>query len=298
MKQVSALLSAVAMTVFAGCATVDGTPSVTPLAVRSDPGPITGIALAPDGSIYAAGGLDQPLQKLSRDGNIEKAWGKGLIASKHGLRRCGSHLYATDIDNHQVFQMDLDGNVQMTLGERGVPGCDATHFDKPTDVAVAPNGDLYITDGYGNSRVACFGADGKFKFDWGKRGDAPGEFFHPHNIVIGPDRRIYVADRDNRRIQVFTMEGKFLEARPESGSVFGLDLDPAGGRLFYTVNRPDWHGVVITALDGTPLCEIGGKGSGPGQFDVPHSLVYDAENRSLFVGEVANRRIQKISLHD
>ncbi len=267
-----------------------------PLAERSDPGPITGIALAPDGGLYVAGGLKQPLQRLSRTGRIETAWGGALIQSKHGIRRYGRYLYVTDIGNHQVHKMDLTGRVLLSLGERGVSGCDETHFNQPTDVAVAPNGDIYVTDGYGNSRIVCFDATGRFKFAWGTRGDGPGEFFHPHNIVIGPEQRIYVADRDNRRLQLFTMTGKHLETRQETGGVFGLDLDPEGKRLFYTVCRPDWHGVVMTALDGKKLGEIGGKGKAPGEFDVPHSLVYDPVDDALFVGEVNNRRIQKVPL--
>ena len=293
-KAVFSVVAIVSSVVSGLAASTDG-PAV-PLAGRSDPGPITGIALAPDGGLYAAGGLKQPLQRLSRRGEIEAAWGQELIKSKHGIRRYGQYLYVTDIGNHQVHKMDLDGRVLLTLGVRGVPGCDETHFNQPTDVAVVPNGDLYITDGYGNSRVVCFDAAGKFKFAWGKRGDGPGEFFHPHNIVVGPDRRIYVADRDNRRLQLFSMSGEHLETRQETGGVFGLDLDPEGRRLFYTVCRPDWHGVVITALDGKKLGEIGGKGKAPGQFDLPHSLVYDPAGNALFVGEVNNRRIQRVQL--
>lgn len=295
MKKVALPAVAVVSAIASGwAAPANGLP--VPLAERSDPGPITGIALAPDGGLYAAGGLKQPFQRLSRRGEIEAAWGRELIKSKHGIRRYGPYLYVTDIGNHQVHKMDPDGRVLLSLGERGVPGCDETHFNQPTDVAVAANGDLYVSDGYGNSRIVCFDSSGKFKFAWGKRGDGPGEFFHPHNIVIGPDQRIYVADRDNRRLQLFTMTGKHLETRPETGGVFGLDLDPEGKRLFYTVCRPDWHGVVITALDGGKLGEIGGKGKAPGQFDLPHSLVYDPAGNALFVGEVNNHRIQKIHL--
>ena len=161
------------------------------LADRSEPGPVTGIAVQ-EGRIFASGGLGEPLQELDGTGAVRRAWGRKFIADKHGLRSSGGYLYATDIGNHQVFKMTPDGEVVMTLGEKGVPGCDETHFNKPTDVAVAPDGDIYVTDGYGNRRVACFGPDGRFKFAWGKEGSGPGEFKNPHNIVIGSDNRFLI----------------------------------------------------------------------------------------------------------
>lgn len=199
------------------------------LADRSDPGPVTGIAVQ-EGRIFASGGLGEPLQELDGTGAVRRAWGRKFIADKHGLRSSGGYLYATDIGNHQVFKMTADGEVVMTLGEKGVPGCDETHFNKPTDVAVAPDGDIYVTDGYGNRRVACFGPDGRFKFAWGKEGGGPGEFKNPHNIVIGSDNRVYVADRDNRRLQIFDRKGVCSKSAPTRDRLFGLDTD--GERLF------------------------------------------------------------------
>ena len=263
------------------------------LADRSDPGPVTGIAVQ-EGRIFASGGLGEPLQELDGTGAVRRAWGRKFIADKHGLRSSGGYLYATDIGNHQVFKMTPDGEVVMTLGEKGVPGCDETHFNKPTDVAVAPDGDIYVTDGYGNRRVACFGPDGRFKFAWGKEGSGPGEFKNPHNIVIGSDNRVYVADRDNRRLQIFDRKGVLLEIRPDAGQLFGLDTD--GERLFLTMARPEWHGLVVTALDGTVLASVGGKGKKVGEFDVPHSVAFDRGRNCLWIGEVNNRRLQKVQL--
>ena len=101
----------------------------------------------------------------------------------------------------------------MTLGTARTPGQDGTHFDKPTDVAIGADGTIYVSDGYGNNRVARFSPDGKFLGQWGSnKGDKPGEFNLPHSISIDAEDRVYVADRENRRVQIFDHDGKFLSA--------------------------------------------------------------------------------------
>ena len=271
-----------------------GAAEAVPAAQRSDAGPVTGIAVDSSGRIFASGGLVEPFQELDGSGAVRRAWGREFTGAKHGMRSYGGFLYVTDIGNHQVRKMTLDGKNLLILGEKGVPGCDRNHFDKPTDVAVAPDGDIYVTDGYGNRRVVCFDARGNYKFEWGRAGEGPGEFNNPHNIVIGSDNRVYVADRDNRRLQVFDRTGKLLEVHRDAGQVFGLDSD--GARLFVTVARPGWHGVLVTAFDSTVLDSCGGQGKESGQFDVPHSVAWDPVRNCLWVGEVGNRRIQKITL--
>ena len=112
--------------------------------------------------------------------------------------------------------------------------------------------------------------------------------------MIGSDNRVYVADRDNRRLQIFDRKGVLLEIRPDAGQLFGLDTD--GERLFLTVARPEWHGLVVTALDGTVLASVGGKGKKEGEFDVPHSVAFDRGRNCLWIGGVNNRRLQKVQL--
>ena len=139
------------------------------------------------------------------------AWGAGRFAMPHGLTVDGQdNVWVTDVALHQVFKFTHDGAVLLTLGERGVPGDDSVHFDRPTDVAVAPDGSFYVSDGYRNSRVVRFSKEGRYLFSWGRKGSRPGEFDVPHSIARDAAGQVYVADRSNSRIQVFDSVGHFL----------------------------------------------------------------------------------------
>jgi DNA-binding beta-propeller fold protein YncE len=118
-------------------------------------------------------------------GQLLKRWGEETFVLPHGIFIDHmDHVWVTDVGRHQVFEFDHEGKLLRNFGERGVPGEDASHFNKPTDVAVAPNGSFYVSDGYGNNRVAKFSADGKFLFQWGNRGTGPGEFNLPHGVAL------------------------------------------------------------------------------------------------------------------
>ncbi|HVQ64569.1 MAG TPA: peptidyl-alpha-hydroxyglycine alpha-amidating lyase family protein, partial [Terriglobia bacterium] len=119
-------------------------------------------------------------------------------------------LWVIDTLSHTVRNFSLDGKVLMTLGTLDQAGEDQTHMNQPNDVAFAPNGDLYVSDGYGNDRVVVFDRNGKFIRTWGKLGTGQGELSQPHSIAIDSRGRVYVADRNNSRIQVFDLKGKFL----------------------------------------------------------------------------------------
>jgi peptidylamidoglycolate lyase len=165
-----------------------------------------------------------------KTGELVVSWGANLFLNPHGLRVDQSdNIWVTDLGLQPVLKFSRDGKLLMTVGEKGVPGLDGKHFNRPTDVAVAPDGSFYVSDGYGNSRVARFSSDGKFIADWGRKGDGLGEFDLPHGIALDLEERVYVADRSNSRIQVFTGDGKFLQQwkRAELGRpwavAFGTD---------------------------------------------------------------------------
>jgi DNA-binding beta-propeller fold protein YncE len=120
------------------------------------------------------------------------------------------------------------GQLIRTIGERGVAGTDGTHFDRPTKVAVAPDGTFYVSDGYRNSRVVAFGRDGHFLFAWGSKGSGPGEFDLPHGIALDRRGRVYVADRGNARVQIFDRAGRFLTEWKGSGYGRPFDVAVAG----------------------------------------------------------------------
>jgi hypothetical protein len=143
-------------------------------------------------------------------GRLIRSWGEG-IGRAHYLRFDGDgNVWTTDVGRHLVQKFTPEGKLLLTLGTDGVAGCDEKHFNMPTDVAFAPNGDLFISDGYGNARVVHFDKEGKFIKTWGKLGTRPGEFSLPHSIAIDSQQRLYVADRNNARVQVFRTDGTFI----------------------------------------------------------------------------------------
>src|SRR5262249_48665430 len=146
-------------------------------------------------------------------------FGSGMLAYPHGLYADKQgNIWVTDGDGkdgkgHQVFKLNADGKVLMTLGKAGVAGDGPDTFNRPTDVIVAPNGDIFVSDGHGgdsNARIVKFTKDGKFIKAWGKKGSGPGEFTLPHSLAFDSKGRLFVADRENSRIQIFDQDGKFI----------------------------------------------------------------------------------------
>ena len=218
---------------------------------------------------------------FSPEAKLLDAWGRGIIARKHELRIYNNKVYICDITMQQVYEFTFDGELLRAFGKRGKAGPGKDEFNWPTDVAVAPNGDFYITDGYGNSRVVCLSPEGKFQFSFGTKGAEPGQFERPHGIVIDKNERLLVADRKNNRIQIFDMNGKFLDQWTNVGKPFGLFLTP--DNLLYVAdgNFDGPHRILILDLEGNILSQFGSKGTKPGQFDTPHSLTVDPEGKPL-----------------
>ncbi|HYR87542.1 MAG TPA: peptidyl-alpha-hydroxyglycine alpha-amidating lyase family protein [Terriglobia bacterium] len=208
---------------------------------------VTAVEAAPDGSVYVIhrcagnscdGRKEPPILKFNKAGQLLKSWGEGMFVFPHGATVDGQgNLWVTDAQvkdgkGYQVFKFNPDGKVLMTLGKAGVAGAEPGLFDEPTDVIVAPNGDIFITEGHtggtrGNDRVSKFSKDGKFIKSWGKNGSAPGEFNSPHTIALDSRGRLFVGDRSNNRIQIFDQDGRYLDtwrqfARP-SGIFIGKD---------------------------------------------------------------------------
>ena len=166
---------------------------------------------------------------------------------------CGAHsvrvdpqgnIWIVDAGAHAIYKMNQDGKEIMRLGTKGVSGTGPTTFNLPTDVAFAPNGDLYVTDGYGGARVVKYSREGKYLLQWGKRGTGPGEFGLPHNIVADKQGRVFVTDRDNRRVEVFDADGKFLTEWKDVGEISALGL---------TKDQRIWTGPVLRDLNGKVL---------------------------------------------
>jgi peptidylamidoglycolate lyase len=233
-------------------------------------------------------------------GALLNRWGSNLFAMPHGLAIDGhDNVWLTDVALQQVYKFSPEGQLLLTLGERGVAGDDERHFNRPTAVAVAGDGSFYVSDGYKNTRVMKFSATGKFLFQWGTKGAGPGQFDLPHGIALDAAGHVYVADRENQRIQVFDPAGHFLAqwAGKPLGRPYAIAIDRRGQAYVadggdQPDGPPDRSAWVLTRSDGTPLERIGRFGNYDGQFEMAHSIAVDAEG-SVYIGDITGARVQK-----
>src|SRR4029077_567357 len=219
-------------------------------------GSTASVTTAPDGTIWVtdrcgnsgAGGTTcggasatvDPIFQFQPSGKLLKTFGAGMFVSPHKLTvDDAGNLWIADNGSHQVFKMDRNGRVLMTLGKKGVAGPGTDEFDAPTEVAVASNGDIFVADGHtggglaiGNARVVKFDRNGKFIKTWGKKGMGPGEFDVPHTIAIDSRGRVFVGDRQNNRIQIFDQDGKFIAQWFQFGRPSGMYIDKKTDTLY------------------------------------------------------------------
>ncbi len=233
---------------------------------------------------------EHPIIVFSREGEFIKSWGEGIFANAHGAYMDEEdNFYCVDNGDHTVRKFAKDGELVFTLGIEDVPAPPGKPFNKPTDLAQAPNGDLYVSDGYGNSSVHRFTADGKLIQSWGEPGTGPGQFNLPHGVWVD-DRKVYVADRQNNRVQIFTPEGEYIEAWGNLLRPCDIYFDKRG-RVYVAELT---HRVSILNKRGEVLARLGvEKSFTPGQFVAPHCVWKDSHG-ALYVGEVLEgQRIQK-----
>jgi len=228
------------------------------------------------------------------------SWGAGEFIMPHGLTLDREdNVWLTDVGRQQVLKFSHEGKLLMTLGERGRAGSDKTHFNLPTDVAVLPDGSFYVSDGYRNTRVVKFDAAGRYEFEWGGKGTAPGKFNLPHGIATDARGRVFVCDRSNARVQVFDPFGKFLAEwkGPEIGRPYGISV-AADGHIFVidggdqSATQPEHSKVVELDPDGKIVDSFGSYGSAPGQFQLGHDIAV-ARDGSVYVAEGKGKRVQK-----
>jgi len=240
----------------------------------------------------------------SKTGEILKSWGDNLFIMPHGLEVDNeNNIWVTDCGLHQVFKFDSNGNLLMTLGEAKISGNDTEHFNLPTDVAVLPDGSFYVSDGYGNSRVIKFSKDGKYLFEWGKFGDKQGEFNIPHGIDLDDEGNVYVADRENNRIQKFDSNRNFITLwqNKVTDQLYSVTIDNRNDHLFgidyMTVNDTIVKGSDIFRFDlNTNLqMQFGRTGFYEGPISRYHDIQIDDEG-SIYVGDILGNKIQKFRL--
>ncbi len=172
---------------------------------------VSRIAVDSRGRVYAYQRADPPVVVFRPDGGFHAAWGEGALADPHGMTiTADDRVLLVDRDAHQILIFTADGEEIGAIGVRHDPQFQAP-FNHPTDVAVAPDGEIYVSDGYGNSVVHRFAADGAHMATWGRPGSGPGEFTTPHAVALDGRDRVLVADRENNRVQLFDRAGAYLD---------------------------------------------------------------------------------------
>jgi len=252
-------------------------------------GEASAIALNSQGRIFLFQRVKPMLCEFDQQGKFLRSLGEGLFDHPHGLRiDPDDNIWTTDDGSHLVLKLNPAGRVLMVLGRKDW-GAEATWlFNKPADVAFAKNGDIYIADGYGNSRVMKFDRSGNLIKSWGKFGGAPGEFDLPHSVVLDNQGRLYVADRENQRIQIFDSDGKFLKEWTGIGYPYGLFITPD---QHIWMSDGGYDRIIELDQNGKILGAIGAPGHAPGQLAWPHYLAIGPD-RKLYVADVLNWRFQ------
>jgi len=260
-------------------------------------GGVSGVAINSKGHIFLLHRGPAPLMEFDADGNFIRALGDGMFERAHGLRiDADDNIWATDVGAHVVYKLSPEGRLLMVLGVKGRAGewHDFRHlrlFHEPNEAVVGAGGDIFVLQGHGKgeSCVIKFDRDGNFIKTWGKKGTAPGEFDLPHSLVFDAQGLLYIADRNNGRIQVFDADGNFIRESKHPGPPCGL---------FMGEDQHIWlaHGhsgkIMKLDLNGKVLGEFGGQGKGLGQFGEAHYIAVSARGE-IFVTDTLNWRVQK-----
>lgn len=276
-----------------------------------DLGEVPGIAVDSRDRVYAFCRAENPVVIFDRDGSYLDSWGKGLFVRPHMIFiGPDDSVYCVDDNGHRVHKFTTEGELLMTLAptdgvaDTGYNGTDVQSilrsgppFNTPTDVALAPDGNLFVSDGYGNARVHKFSPDGQLLLSWGDPGDGPSQFRQPHGVYVDPEGKVYVADRQNCRIQIFSPEGEFLDQWTEVWWPNDLCQDrqqnfcvaEIGGIFMYgreaRLDKPAAR-MTVRAADGSILAEWCEQDPyGTGRFFSPHSVAVDSHG-DVYVGQV------------
>lgn len=280
-------------------------------------GAMSGMAVDDRDQVYVFTRGPQPVQVYSADGKFLRAWGDKDIKTSHHLKLDGQgNVWVADIGRHVIMQFTPQGELLRTLGTPDMPGEDETHLNQPTDMAITPEGEVFVSDGYGNNRVVHFDRHGKFVKSWGRLGVKPGEFSIPHAITLDSKGRLYVADRNNVRVQVFDQDGKLLDvwsnivcpwgfcvtprdeiwicgSSPTAWKFSGPDMPvscPPRDQVFMKFNPSGKLLQLWTVPKGTDGAEQ------PGDLNWVHCLALDSKG-NIYAGDIIGKRAQRFVRH-
>ena len=277
---------------------------------------VAAVAIDSRDRVFAFNRGEHPVMVFDPDGTFVTSWGEGTFVRPHGITiGPDDSVYCTDDLGHTLRKFAPEGRLLMTLGTSGQPSdTGATSIDfrtirhagppfhYPTNMALSPDGEIYVSDGYGNARVHKFTPDGRLILSWGEPGSGPGQFHVPHGIAVDREGTVFVADRENSRVQIFTAEGAFIDewtnvARPcqvafdADGNLWVAELGFRAGMWPGTfAPSPDATGGRVSMFDrrGRLVLRLGGgdNPTAPGDFFAPHDLCIDSRG-DVYVAEVA-----------
>lgn len=232
-----------------------------------------------------------------KTGALVRAFGDGLYSRAHGMRiDPQGNIWTTDVAGHTVTKMNAKGEVLLTLGTKGQAGswnesAGTKLLNEPNDVGFAPNGDVVVVQGHGRgeSRALRFDKTGKFITSWGGNGSGPGQFDLSHSVVVDAKSLVYIADRQNRRVQIFSLDGKFIKAWTFAGLPCGLYLGKDG-----TMYLASGFAGQILKLDaeGKAVAMMGQPGKGLGEFGEAHYMTL-APNGDIYVADTVRPALHK-----
>ena len=243
------------------------------------------------------------LELEGETGKILNSWGANYFIMPHGLAvDKDNNIWVTDVGLHQIFKFNHDGQLLMKLGIAKISGNDSLHFYLPTDVAIADDGSFYVSDGYGNSRVVKFSPSGKYLFEWGTHGSKQGEFDIPHGITIDNKGNVYVADRQNNRIQMFDSKGAFLRELKNNEQVAQLPSVTIDTRQNLFAIDYDFADTVINGstifqydTNDKVVYQFGGIGTNKRTASWYHDISVDRYG-NIYVGDIHGMKVRKFRL--
>jgi sugar lactone lactonase YvrE len=274
-------------------------PAAVTLPAGMSMGATASVAFDPQGHLWVLTRGEKTFFEFDGNGNFIRSFGDKLFTRSHGLRIDGEgNLWATDVGSHVVVKLTRDGQPLLTLGTRGEAGewneaTGSRKLNQPNDVAIAANGDVFVVQGHtpgpnGDARVLKFDRTGKFLKSWGGKGAGPGQFQVAHGIDIDAKGLLWVADRENQRVQVFDQEGTFVREIKYKGLPCSLDIT---GQRIYMVNG--FAGQVVQMdLDGKVLAALGKPGKAPGEFGEAHMIAVSPKDE-IFVADSVNAALVK-----
>ena len=257
-----------------------------------------GVEVDANDNVYVFNRGPHPVIVYDKNGNFVRSFGEDTFTARaHGIHISpAGECWLVDDSQHAIHKFDLEGKLLSTLGNVGQPAdkWSGVPFNRPTHMCVSPNsGEAYVTDGYGNSRVHRYSADGKLITSWGAVGTDPGEFCNPHNVIVDENENILVADRENNRVQVFDNQGNVKAIWHDIYKADGFCRGPDGnyyiGELCGNHDTNSLgHRISIHSPDGTRLARIGSpvQGDGPGEFNAIHGIANDSQG-NVYVAEVS-----------